>query len=127
RSLLRSGQCAGMPARVAEVRSKIYSRKNKIDISPLMRAERNAIRRRAVYAISVEIAQPNPLVSQRSRRSDGVTHGRLLDIARENAHLAEVRRHLSQRDNARTVNAVIVRDQNSHCHINETCGSFILA
>src|SRR5438552_19012653 len=116
-----------MPARVAEVWSKIYSRKNKIDISPLMRAERNAIRRRAVYAISVEIAQPNPLVSQRPRRSDGVTHGRLLDVWGDDAHFTKARCHLRQRDNSGAVDAVIVRDQNSHCHINETCGSFILA
>ncbi len=50
-SLLRRRQCAGMPAGVAKIQTEIDSGKNKIDMPPMMRAERNAIGRCAVDAI----------------------------------------------------------------------------
>src|SRR2546430_6868293 len=42
---------------------------------------------------------------------------RSLHIGRDNAHLTKTRCCFCQRHNARTVNAVIIRDQDSHFHI----------
>src|SRR5207249_6782956 len=50
---------------------------------------------------------------------DSVTHGGLLDIRRDDAHLAKARCNLRQRRNARAVNAVVVRNQDSSLHINK--------
>src|SRR5207302_11008066 len=88
-------------------------------MAPSMSTKRDTIRRGAVDAVGLEIAHPNPLVAQRPRRSDRVTHRGLLDIRRDDAHLAEARRNFRQRRDARAVNAVVIRNQNSHLHTNK--------
>ena len=45
-----------MPARASEIRSKVDAGENKVDATPPMRAERDAISRSAIYAISLEVA-----------------------------------------------------------------------
>ena len=47
------------------VETEIDSGKNEIDMSPMMRAEGNAIGRGAIDAICRKIVQANPLVSKR--------------------------------------------------------------
>src|SRR5438093_11473377 len=79
-----------------------------------MRPQGDAIGRSAVYSISLKLAEMNPLISQRPRGSNRMTHGRLLDIRRHDAYFAKTRRDLRERNNARAVNTVVVRDQDSH-------------
>ena len=56
RSLFCGGQRAGMPAGIAEVQTEIDSRKNEIDMLPVMRSERNAISWSTIHAIGLEVA-----------------------------------------------------------------------
>src|SRR5438067_5790035 len=119
RGLFRSGQSAGMPTGVAKIQTQIDPGEHKIDVSPAVRAECDAIGRCAIHAISLEVSQSNPFVAQRPRGSDGVTHGGLLDIRRDDAHLAKARCNLRQRRNAGTIDTVVVRNQDSSLHINK--------
>jgi hypothetical protein len=45
-----------------------------------------------------------------------VAHGGLLDIGRDNAHVAETRRDFGERGDAGTVNAVVVTDEDAQFH-----------
>src|SRR5262249_2754165 len=56
-----------------------------------------------------------------------MAHGRLLHVGRDDAHVTETRCRFCQRRDAGTVNAVIVRNQNSHFHTLKTCVSLLLA
>src|SRR4029077_5519312 len=116
-----------MPDRVAEVQAQVDPGKNKIDMAPTMHAECDAICRCTVYAIRVELAAMHTLKSQGARRGNGMTHRGLLDIGRNNAHVTKTCRCFRQGYNARAVNTVIVRAQDSHVNINETCIRLLLA
>ena len=63
--LFCSRQGAGMPAGIAEIQTEIDSRKNDIDMLPMMRSERNAIGWSTIHPIGFEVTQANPLVPQR--------------------------------------------------------------
>jgi hypothetical protein len=56
-----------------------------------------------------------------------VAHGRLLDIERDNAHLAETGGDFGEGGDAGTVNAVVVTDKDARFHsLNETrLGAFL--
>ena len=77
-------------------------------MTPAMHPERNAIRRGAIDAVRFEAVQMNAFQAQRARRSDGVPHRRLLDIRRDDAHLAKSLCCFRQRYDSGAVNAVII-------------------
>jgi hypothetical protein len=63
RSLFCGSQRAGVPAGIAEVQTEIDSRKNEVNMLPMMRSERNAISWSPIHAIGLEVAQANPLIT----------------------------------------------------------------
>ena len=86
-------------------------------MAPPMHAERNAIGRRAVHAIRFEAVDVNAFIAQRSRCSDRVAHRGLLDIRRHYAHLSETLCCFRQCHDPRTVNTVVVGNQNPHLYL----------
>ena len=78
-----------------------------------MRSQRDAIGRRTIHAVGLEVAQANASITERPRGSNSVAHGRLLHIGRDDAHFAKARGDLREA-NAGAVDAVIVRNQDSH-------------
>ena len=82
-----------------------------------MHSERDAVGRRAINTICLEIIQLNTFKSQGSRRRNRMTHRGLLNIGRDNTHLAKTRRCFRKPHDARTVNTVVIRNQDSHLHM----------
>jgi len=79
-----------------------------------VRSERNAISWSTVHAISLEVAQANPFVPKRPGGSNGVTHRRLFNVGRDDAYFAETRRDFGEGNYARAVDAIVVRNKDSH-------------
>ena len=50
RGLFRRGDGAGVPDRVPEIESEIETRQDDVDLLPVIRTERDAVRRSAVHA-----------------------------------------------------------------------------
>src|SRR6188472_3901535 len=97
-----------MPARVAEVQTKINSRKNDINMAPAVHAEGNAIRRRTVNTMRFEAVEANTFEAQRSRCGNRMPHRRLLHIGGDDAHVSESLYCFRQRQDPWTVNTIIV-------------------
>jgi hypothetical protein len=55
-----------MPAGIAEIQTEIDSRKNEIDMLPMVRSECNAISWSTIHAIGLELAQANAFVPKRA-------------------------------------------------------------
>ena len=81
---------------------------------PMMGSEGNAISWRTIHAIGLEVSQANFFIAEGPRRSNSVAHRRLLHVGRDNTHFAKTRCDFRQGDNTRAINAVIVRNQDSH-------------
>ena len=83
-----------------------------VDITPLVRADRDAVGRCAVDAVGLDLFEdPDAPVAERAGRGDRVPGRGLLDVRRDHPHLAELTGHARERGDPRTVNAVIVDDQ----------------
>jgi hypothetical protein len=96
-------------------------------VSPAVRAEGDAICRRAVNAVRVEVGDVNAFKPQGSRRCDRMTHRGLLHVRRYDADVTETRCRFRQRRNARAVNSVIIGNQDSHFHTLRTRAGLFLA
>ena len=118
-----------MPTGVAKIQPQIDPGKHKIDVPPAVRAECDAIGRCAIDAISVEpTGQRGAPVTQWTRGGDGVAHGGLLDIGRDNAHVAESGGDFGKGGDSGTVNAVVITDEDARFHsLDETrLGAFLV-
>src|SRR5205823_1499937 len=83
--LLCRSKGAGMPAGAAKVRPKVNSGKNQTHVVPQVSAERDAIGRSAIHAVSLESSgERRSPVTERTRRSNSVAHRGLLDIRSNN-------------------------------------------
>src|SRR5687768_6705929 len=79
-----------------------------------MRAERHAIRRRAIDAKGVSPREWGAPVRHWTAGGDRVAHRRLFDVGRHYPDRTILRGHLGQRSYTRAINAVVVAHQNSH-------------
>src|ERR1700751_185360 len=79
-----------------------------------MQAKGNTICGSSVYAIGIEFFNPSVQKIEGPVCGNGVPHRRLLHIRRHDSNFAESGRNLSQRNDPRAVNPVIVRDENTH-------------
>src|SRR5262245_36391146 len=103
-----------MPNRVAEIQPEVEPRQHYVYLLPMIDTDRHAVGWRPVDAIGSEIADVRRSIRQRTRCGDGVSHRGLLDVGRDYANGAELRRHLGQHRDSRTVNAVVVRNEDPH-------------
>jgi hypothetical protein len=72
RRLLGGGERSRVPDPVAEVEPDVEARQDEVDRSPLMGPERDAVGRRAVDTIRIEIADRGSAVRERPRGGDRV-------------------------------------------------------
>src|ERR1700745_1133594 len=79
-----------------------------------MQAKGNTICGSSVHAIGIEFFNPSFQKIEGPVCGNGVPHRRLLHIRRHDLNFAESGRNLSQRNDPRAVNPVIVRDENTH-------------
>src|ERR1700758_3829822 len=79
-----------------------------------MQAKGNTIGGSSVYAIGIEFFNPSFQKIEGPVCGDGVPHRRLLDIRGHDSNFAESGRNLSQRNDPRTVDPVIVCYENTH-------------
>jgi hypothetical protein len=56
-----------------------------------------------------------------------MTHRRLFNVGRDDAYFAKTRRDFRERNNARAVNAIVVRNKDSHLLCHETFARLFLA
>jgi hypothetical protein len=104
-----------MPDAVADVRPQVDAGEHDVDVLPEKGAQCDAICRGSIDAVRIELAQLwRATVREWPRMGDRMTHRGLLDIRGHDPDLAKARRHLGERREPGTVDAIIVGNQNSH-------------
>ena len=82
---------------------------------PVMGTQGDAVGRRSVDAVRLDVVEDlSPAVADRPRGGYGVAGGGLLDVGRDDPDVAKLLRDLRQGGDPGAVDAVVIRDEDSH-------------
>ena len=116
-TLSRGRHRPGVPNAVPDVRPEIDPGEDDVGAFPEVSSKCHAVRRRAVDPISLEVPKRRSTIRERPVGCNRRAHRRLLDVRSDDPDVTELRGDLRKRENPRTVNPVVVRDQEVHASI----------
>ena len=113
--LLRGGQSARVPGGIAEVGAQVDPRQDDVDEIPVIRTQRDAVGRRPVHAVGLDVLEDlRPAVAHWPRRCDRMTGRRLFDVGSDDPHVAELPCNPREGRDAGAIDAVVVGHEDAH-------------